>query len=229
MSLPELAQGHLAMPIMSGRKGNYQYSNGMPRYYQQYLDEFSSPCALPLPPGLHKVDCNAYDFNFEQLDVTTCDHPQEDEISCRLSRLLKSHEADLEACLADSDFKSRDHELEVEASHRGGCTTLMIRHIACKYTQEEVMGFLDEAGFKGTYDFLYLPVNMDQRKKTNVGYLFVNFIELKAAEACMQQLTGQIFGNGPTEKRCEVVPAHIQGAAALLWPTRSPSILQVLM
>merc|ERR1711933_626946 len=44
-------------------------------------------------------------------------------------------------------------------------TTVMIRHIACRYTPEKVRGILDEAGLKGKYTFLHLPMN--PRKRAN--------------------------------------------------------------
>lgn len=52
-------------------------------------------------------------------------------------------------------------------------TTMMLRNIPHKYTQEALVLEIDETGFRGMYDFLYLP--MDVQKRSNLGYAFVNF------------------------------------------------------
>eukprot|EP00747_Dinoflagellata_sp_TGD_P104661 gnl/TRDRNA2_/TRDRNA2_169306_c5_seq2.p1 gnl/TRDRNA2_/TRDRNA2_169306_c5~~gnl/TRDRNA2_/TRDRNA2_169306_c5_seq2.p1 ORF type:complete len:417 (-),score=100.15 gnl/TRDRNA2_/TRDRNA2_169306_c5_seq2:201-1451(-) len=88
-------------------------------------------------------------------------------------------------------------------------TTVMIRNIACQYTQERVMEFLDQAGLHGMYDFVYLPLNSTRR--ANLGYMFVNFVSMEAADMCKELLTGKVFGTSRTEKRCEVSIAHVQG------------------
>jgi len=85
----------------------------------------------------------------------------------------------------------------------------MIRHIACSYTQEQVMAFLDEAGFAGKYNFVYLPSN--PAKNANLGYAFVNFISEEYVEKCKDKLDGRVFGTSCTQKKCRVALAHMQG------------------
>jgi len=55
-------------------------------------------------------------------------------------------------------------------------TAVMIRHIACRYMQQEAVAFLDEVGLQGKYDFVYLPLNPS--KNANLGYMFVNFLNM---------------------------------------------------
>lgn len=60
------------------------------------------------------------------------------------------------------------------------CTTLMVRNIPNKYSQRMVLGVIHKYGFKGTFDFLYVP--SDFATRVNVGYCFVNFISPKYAQ-----------------------------------------------
>jgi hypothetical protein len=96
------------------------------------------------------------------------------------------------------------------ANPDGGTTTAMIRHIACRYTQEQVASFLDDIGLEGKYNCIYLPLN--STKRANLGYVFVNFLSVEYFEECRELLDNQILGPSQTEKRCQVTQAHLQGA-----------------
>ena len=50
----------------------------------------------------------------------------------------------------------------------------MLRNIPNRYSQVSLLEEIDQEGFKGTYDFFYLP--MDTQNRTNVGYAFINFM-----------------------------------------------------
>ena len=50
-------------------------------------------------------------------------------------------------------------------------TTLMIRNIPNKYTEEMLLSKFDHL-VPGAFDFFYLP--MDEKNKCNVGYAFIN-------------------------------------------------------
>mmetsp|Transcript_109329 Transcript_109329/g.172287 ORF Transcript_109329/g.172287 Transcript_109329/m.172287 type:complete len:328 (+) Transcript_109329:45-1028(+) len=94
-------------------------------------------------------------------------------------------------------------EIEQEA------TTAMIRHIACRYTQEEIATFLDDAGFKEKYTSIYLPRN--PQKTANLGYVFVSFLTPAYLEECRRLLDNTVFGSSQTTKRCQVTTAILQG------------------
>lgn len=100
-------------------------------------------------------------------------------------------------------FKERNQKEEV--------TTLMIRNVPNRYDRWTLMQELDELGFRGKYDFLYLPI--DNATRWNVGYAFVNFDEPKDAHECMLTLDGhQFFRYRSSKKRvAQVSVAHIQG------------------
>lgn len=90
-------------------------------------------------------------------------------------------------------------------------TTLMIRNIPNRYSRKMVMDELDLLGFRGHYDFIYVP--MDKFTHWNVGYAFVNFVEPKYASRCMVVLTNYQFRRfkRASGKVAQVAPAHIQG------------------
>lgn len=70
-------------------------------------------------------------------------------------------------------------------------TTMMIRNMPGRYSQNDLMLDLQHLGFAGTYDFLYIPI--DKRTAANVGYAFVNFIDHFWAQRCAEQFQGYRF------------------------------------
>ena len=60
-------------------------------------------------------------------------------------------------------------------------TTVMVRNIPNVLKQNELLQAIDERGFKGTYNFLYLPI--DFASHANCGYAFVNFFTEQAMVA----------------------------------------------
>lgn len=102
--------------------------------------------------------------------------------------------------------ESQDQE-EVFANDRG--VALMIRHIACSYSQQQVKLALDELGLTGKYNFVHVPMN--SKRTANLGYCFVNFYAPEHAEDCRAKIEGRVFGPSCTKKKCEVSLAHVQG------------------
>lgn len=105
-----------------------------------------------------------------------------------------------------------DLEQEYKQSPDVAPTTLMIRNIPNHYTQRQLIAELDDLGFAGTFDFLYIP--LDKGTMSNVGYAFVNFVEPSNAEKCMASFQGYRFRRH--RKIAAVSVAHIQGLEANL-------------
>jgi len=96
---------------------------------------------------------------------------------------------------------------EFEAS-LGIRTTLMIKNIPVKYTQEMLLDLLDnKLGFVRKYDFVYLPI--DFRNRCSMCYAFVNFVTSNEADRFREMVHQRIFpeSNAP----CEVAWARVQG------------------
>merc|ERR1740130_129660 len=90
-------------------------------------------------------------------------------------------------------------------------TTMMIRNIPGRYSQNDLMMDLNDLGLAGTYDFLYLP--MDKATSANVGYAFVNFVQSSKAQQCIQSFEAFRFQRHQrsSNKWAKVSVAHLQG------------------
>lgn len=81
-------------------------------------------------------------------------------------------------------------------------TTVMMRNIPNRYTQHMLLTLIDDMGFKGRYDFVYLP--MDFRNGVNLGYAFVNLVSHPDALQMMSTFQGFSKWFFDSAKVCEV-------------------------
>merc|ERR1719473_1449142 len=92
-------------------------------------------------------------------------------------------------------------------------TTIMIRNIPCKYSQENVLKEVLE--FSTKFDYFYLPPARTARTEKNLGYAFVNFATPAEAQEFMEAFQGYQFKMFPNSlKRAEVNYAELQGKEA---------------
>jgi len=105
---------------------------------------------------------------------------------------------------------------QFEKTESKSVTTLMLRNVPNAYDRETLMEELDQLGFAGCFNFLYLPI--DSATKNNVGYAFVNFNDEKMSEDCMNNMTGYFFKGQPYNRRRAAIVsvAHLQGLEANL-------------
>jgi len=107
--------------------------------------------------------------------------------------------------------KQSSGELNLEPTDE--ITTLMIRGIPCSFSQDALMRTIDNAGFKGKYDFFYLP--RAGSNGTNLGYAFINFVDATVADQCMTTFNGSPLDESRSSKVCTIAHADIQGLANL--------------
>lgn len=96
-------------------------------------------------------------------------------------------------------------------------TTMMIRNLPNRYTQQELIEELEILGFADSFDFFYAPI--DFGTMGNVGYAFVNFSSPAWATKCQQDLEGYAFRKHQQKSRRKVATvsaAHLQGLQANL-------------
>mmetsp|Transcript_137140 Transcript_137140/g.382505 ORF Transcript_137140/g.382505 Transcript_137140/m.382505 type:complete len:325 (-) Transcript_137140:362-1336(-) len=109
-------------------------------------------------------------------------------------------------------------------------TTLMIRNIPNRLNQQDLIAELEDLGFAGTFDFLYLPLDQGRKHRhhgtrkamSNVGYAFVNFVNHSWAERCMDVFRDHTFQG--SAKRSSVSVAHVQGLEANLAHYRTAAV-----
>ena len=86
-------------------------------------------------------------------------------------------------------------------------TTVMIRNIPIKYTDQILTNALSE--FNGKYDCLYMPY--DYEKNGNKGYAFINFVNPLHILYFYEKFNGKRWVHFESAKICELNCAHFQG------------------
>lgn len=109
------------------------------------------------------------------------------------------------------DFESIS-ECKPSSGSRELPTTLMIRNIPNRYTQQDLLVELEELGFAGLIDFLYMP--RDKAAKASIGYAFVNFADGPSAQGCREVLSCHHFSRVGRSREALVSVAHLQGLEA---------------
>jgi hypothetical protein len=116
----------------------------------------------------------------------------------------------------------RNHDLQANFARREGphnITTVMLRNIPNRLCQVELIAELEDLGFSGTFDFVYIPMDNGRKHRgssrssmSNVGYAFVNFVCASWAERCTAVFQDHSFPGSSRVTR--VSPAHVQGLEA---------------
>lgn len=100
-------------------------------------------------------------------------------------------------------------------------TTLMIRGIPCGLSQKDILSLVDNSGFKGKYDFFYMP---RKSSRWNLGFAFINFKETIEAWTFAFTFNGFQLNPARSQKTCTVSPADVQGLDSLRKHFRHTSI-----
>jgi len=103
-------------------------------------------------------------------------------------------------------------------------TTLMLRNVPRRYTEDALIRDLESLISKEEYDFFYLP--WDNRRASNCGYAFINCVDPAVAQRLCAQLVGRQWGRAPMSKEMKAVPAHVQGIALNLAHYMGSSVVQ---
>ncbi|KAG2218291.1 hypothetical protein INT45_000973 [Circinella minor] len=123
-----------------------------------------------------------------------------------------------------SSYSYQDNTFDIHRVRNGTDirTTFMIRNIPNKYTQEMLKECID-ATHSGTYDFLYLRI--DFQNKCNVGYAFINFVDVNSVITFARERVGKRWNRFNSEKRCSISYANIQGKQALIEKFQNSTVM----
>lgn len=102
-------------------------------------------------------------------------------------------------------------------------TTLMIRNIPNKYTQQMLLTEINQR-HRGNYDFFYLPI--DFKNKCNMGYAFINFMDAESIIPFYKEFDSQKWTNFNSEKVCAISYARLQGKQAMITRFQNSSLLE---
>lgn len=129
----------------------------------------------------------------------------------------------------DGPSKKTPSDIKVPSDKKSGmasrATTMMLRNIPNKYTQQMMLEELDRRGFERRYDFLYVPI--DFRCRCNMGYAFMNFVTPEFADMFLTKFSGLKLGAPVrgSKKMCIVCPARIQGLSANVAAYRNSPVM----
>lgn len=87
------------------------------------------------------------------------------------------------------------------------------------------MADFDARGFRGQYDFFYLPI--DFQTDNNLGYAFVNLVTPMSAERFRSTYQGLALAGDRSKKICAVAPATTQGRAANVEYYRNSNVMSM--
>ncbi|KAL7548731.1 hypothetical protein ACHAWF_012000 [Thalassiosira exigua] len=105
--------------------------------------------------------------------------------------------------------------LDKVLSGRDRRSSLMVRNIPNKYTQQMLLSEFAAAGHGSTkMDFFYLPI--DFKNGCNRGYAFVNFVDYRDLIPFVERYNGKGWQRFNSDKICDITYARIQGKAAML-------------
>jgi len=114
---------------------------------------------------------------------------------------------------------------EVQDSAPQGITTLMLRNIPVTFNRESLLADFDARGFRGKYDFFYLPI--DFQTDNNLGYAFINLATPMYAEHFRSTYQGLALAGDRSKKICAVAPATTQGRAANVEYYRNSNVMSM--
>ena len=90
-----------------------------------------------------------------------------------------------------------------------GITTYMIRNIPTRFTSITFVRLLEDYGFRGTFNFFYLP--MDFRSGKNMGYAFINFLDPGDGVRFATKFDSRRLPVSTSKKVIEISPSRRQG------------------
>jgi len=103
----------------------------------------------------------------------------------------KAGDAKCASALSSPGMHSSEHQEDTR-------TTVMWRNLPNSYNRASLLKLLDESGFSGLYDFVYMPI--DFKTHASLGYAFINLTEPLMVQRFWQQFQGYSRWAVPSKK-----------------------------
>eukprot|EP00397_Hematodinium_sp_SG-2012_P051919 GEMP01061115.1.p1 GENE.GEMP01061115.1~~GEMP01061115.1.p1 ORF type:complete len:392 (-),score=82.48 GEMP01061115.1:67-1242(-) len=110
-----------------------------------------------------------------------------------------------------------------EKADLGDATTIMLRNIPNRYTQEMLFDEFRANGILNSIDFFYLP--MDVETRCNMGYCFLNLVSETAVEKFVNMFHNIKLDQISSGKICQVSRAKVQGKDANIEQYRNSAVI----
>jgi hypothetical protein len=78
----------------------------------------------------------------------------------------------------------------------------MLRNLPNNYSRRMLLALMDEEGFAGKYDFVYLPI--DFKSQASLGYAFINLVSEEESRRFAKHFNGFSRWALPSQKVCRV-------------------------
>jgi hypothetical protein len=109
------------------------------------------------------------------------------------------------------------------ATERKQFTTLIIRNLPCPVTRDDLLDAMNEKGFEGLYNLVYLPI--DFKTHLGMGYAFVNLISEEVTGRFIDAFNGFAQWRFRSMKVCTVEWALTQGLHANVERYRNSTLM----
>ena len=210
-NIPKLNLNMVYYPKIQNCNSNSQQSFGNINYISEYLPEFNN---MDNPNNLSEKKIKKNVLNIEEQKASSNNI---NNISNNISYNNKNkmnyknitNRNMNNNIITKNNVKGEKQILNLDdiVTGKDTRTTIMIRNIPIKYTDEILYESLVE--FDGKYDCLYMPY--DYEKNGNKGYAFINFVNPLHILYFYEKFNGKKWAHFESSKICELNCAHFQG------------------
>lgn len=114
-----------------------------------------------------------------------------------------SDDASTSVASIGNEQKAEDESSTTSAETTGELfTTVMMRNLPNNMTRDMLLTLVDSQGFKGCYDFVYLPTDFRSKARAGLGYSFINFEDPATALRFHDHFSGFSDWSFQSEKVC---------------------------
>jgi RNA recognition motif 2 len=194
--------------VIQGANGQIYIAAGMNQQHnaQTFVPQHGSHHSATLVAGAPYGDRRQHSNTPYYAHVVTSDATS---LSGRSHRSMQSHGTE------DKDNRHLMLDLDAVEVGQDTRTSLMVRNIPNKYTQQMLLSEFEGNGHgPGVIDFFYLPI--DFKNRCNRGYAFINFVDHKDILAFHRRYYGKHWRTFNSDKICDITYARIQGKDAML-------------